>query len=252
MIKRIPLGLQDILTRIEDPSDAFTFSRWGDGEWQAIAGARSRSNRDGHRYFPEMGKELRQILLEQPDYVMGMQGLALRVMGDKINTQVKAAGLDYVDWVDSDVFHQAALNGHLYCVVNAVNTRKVLLVGPPHLRKVNTNTNLPLHYWEFVEVSPKNAYLDIERVIGDIEQILAEYKGKEPLCISVSASLPAGIILHRIYPLTKGRHTVIDFGCLWDPLAGVITAGYHKEQGIKAIVEARSTEPYITEVSEEQ
>ena len=75
---------------------------------------------------------------------------------------------------------------------------------------------------------------------------------EDPLLISVSASLPAGIILHKIYPLTKGRHTVIDFGCLWDPLVGVATAGYHKKIGVKALVTARSKEPYVTEATEDR
>jgi len=253
MINRIPLELEDILARIRDPSDTFTFSRWGDGEWLAIAGTNNRCNRDGHRYFPVMGKELRQVLMDKPDYIMGMQGLTLRVMGDEVKKQVESTGLKDIKWVDSDVFHQASLHGHLYRVVEAVNTRKVVLVGPPQLRGVTANTNLPLRYWSFVEVPPINAYLEIKRVINDIKYILGKYTEKEdPLLISVSASLPAGIILHEIYPLTKGRHTVIDFGCLWDPLVGIATAGYHKKIGVKSLVTARSKESYVTEATKEE
>ena len=253
MINRIPLKLEDMLARIKDPSDAFTFSRWGDGEWLSVIGTGRPCNRDGHRYFPEMGKELLQVLTDRPDYVMGIQGLTLKIMGKKVSKRVESAGLGYVQWVDSDVFHQASSHGHLYRVVEAINTRKVLMVGPSQLRKVNLNANLPLQYWSFVEVPALNAYLGIDQVIGDIKRILTEYSesesisSEEPLLISVSASLPAGIILHKIYPLTKGRHTVIDFGCLWDPLVGIATAGYHKKIGVDTLVASRSKETYVTE-----
>ena len=253
MIKRIPLKLEDILARIKDPSDAFTFSRWGDGEWLSILGTKNPCNCDGHRYFPEMGKELRQVLMDQPDYIMGMQGLTLKVMGDKVRKQIKAAGLSHIKWVDSDVFHQASLHGHLYRIVEAVNTRKVMMVGPPQLRGVTVNTTLPLRYWAFVDVPPKNAYLDIKGVIENIQYILGRYDEKEePLLISVCASLPAGIVLHKIYPMTKGRHTVIDFGSLWEPLIGVASRGYHKKEGAKSLVLARNTKPYVTEAMKEE
>ena len=173
-------------------------------------------------------------------------------MGDEVRKQVKAVGLSHINWVDSDVFHQASLHGHLHRIVKAVNTRKVVMVGPPQLRGVTANKTLPLRYWAFVDVPPKNAYLDIKGVIANIQYILGRYdENEEPLLISVSASLPAGIILHKIYPLTKGRHTAIDFGALWDPLVGIATSGYHKKEGVKALVSARNTNPYVTEAMKE-
>ena len=48
MVDRIPLRLEDMLERIKDPSDSFTFSRWGDGEWRAVFGQYTKKrNCDG-------------------------------------------------------------------------------------------------------------------------------------------------------------------------------------------------------------
>jgi hypothetical protein len=252
MVKRIPLHLDDVLNRIKDLSDAFTFSRWGDGEWQSVVGTRKRSNCDKHRYFPTMGEELFNVLADQPDYIMGMQGLALRIMAEKIECKIEEANIGHIEWVDSDVFHQGSLHGHLYRIVEAVNTRRVLMVGPKQLREINAHPTLPLHYWCFVDVPARNAYVQKDAIVEKIKKVLEDYgDDADPLLISVCASMPAEIILHEIYPLTKGRHTAIDFGSLWDPLVGVASRGYHRAHGPEALVEARSDEEHTTEAMRE-
>lgn len=252
VINRVPLDLDDILRRIENPADAFTFSRWGDGEWKSVVGTKSRHNCDKHRYFQTMGEELFAVLADQPEYVMGMQGLALRIMGDEINEKIEEADISHIEWVDSDVFHQGSLHGHLYRIVESVNTRRVLMVGPAKLREINANSTLPLNYWVFVDIPARNAYLRKDETVAAIKKVLEVYSDdEEPLLISICASMPAEIILHEIYPLTKGRHTAIDFGSLWDPLAGVASRKYHRAHGPDALVTARSTERHVTEAMRE-
>ena len=253
MVNRKVLRLDDILLRIEDPEDAFTFSRWGDGEWRAVFGQYyGKRNCDMHRYFPEMGKELYSVLADKPDYIMGMQGLALRIFESRIVEQIERAGIGDIEWVDSDVFHQGSLHGHLHRIVASMNKRKVIMVGPPKLGAVNSHPTLPLNYWRFVDVPPRNAYLQKEAITDCVKAILTEYgKDEEPLLISVCASMPAEIILHEIYPLTKGRHTAIDFGSLWDPLVGVASRGYHRDKGTETLVNALSFSEHVTEAMEE-
>ena len=254
MVKRKVLQLDDVLSRIEDPDDSFTFSRWGDGEWRAVFGQYiGKSNCDRHKYFPEMGKELFNVLADKPEYIMGMQGLALRIFESRILEQIRKAGIEDIEWVDSDVLHQGSLHGHLHRIVASVNTRRVLMIGPPHLGAVNNNSSLPLNYWKFVDVPPRNAYLQKDAITEQIKAILTSYPADEvPLLISICASMPAEIILHEIYPLTKGRHTAIDFGSLWDPLVGIASRGYHRDRGPEALVNARSFSEHVTEAMEEE
>lgn len=254
MVKRTVLHLDDVLTRIEDVNDSFTFSRWGDGEWRAVFRQYTgKSNCDRHKYFPEMGEELFNVLADKPEYIMGMQGLALRIFENRILEQIAKAGIEDIEWVDSDVLHQGSLHGHLHRIVASVNTRRVLMVGPPHLGDVNNNASLPLHYWKFVNVPPRNAYLQKNDITEQITAILKAYQPDEvPLLISICASMPAEIILHEIYPLTKGRHTAIDFGSLWDPLVGIASRGYHRDKGPEALVDARSFSEHVTEAMEEE
>tara|TARA_R110002020_G_scaffold276042_2_gene491234 strand:- start:2537 stop:3310 length:774 start_codon:yes stop_codon:yes gene_type:complete len=254
MVKRKVLHLDDVLARIENPEDAFTFSRWGDGEWRAVFGQYSgKRNCDRHRYFPSMGKELYNVLADKPEYVMGMQGLALRIFEGRILEQIEMAGIGDIEWVDSDVFHQGSLHGHLHRIVAAVNKRRVIMVGPPPLIAVNNHPTLPLDYWRFVNVPPRDAYLQKDAITDRIKSLLTTYPAEdEPLLISICASMPAEIILHEIYPLTKGRHTAIDFGSLWDPLVGVASRGYHRDKGTDALVNARSFGEHITEAMEEE
>ena len=254
MVDRIPLRLEDMLERRKDPSDAFTFSRWGDGEWRAVFGQYSnKRNCDRHRYFPSMGVELFQVLADQPEYVMGMQGLAMRIYGDRIKAKIAEAGIEHIKWVDSDVFHQASLHGKLYKIVEAVNTRKVVMVGPPQLRALNEAQELPINYWQFVEVPPRDAYHRCYEIIQELETVIGNYSDtEEPLLISVCASMPAEIILHKLYPLTKDKHTVIDFGSLWDPIVGRASRGYHRDRGVAALVNARSEDAHKTEADLEK
>ena len=66
----------------------FSFSRYGDGEWNAILG-KPGMNCDGHEFFPEMGKLLKQTVLNPLDYFYAIQGAALRGEGKRISLLLK-------------------------------------------------------------------------------------------------------------------------------------------------------------------
>lgn len=51
---------------------AFSLSRFGDGELNAIFGEKG-ANCDGQQYFPDLGSRLREILERRLGYLMGLQ-----------------------------------------------------------------------------------------------------------------------------------------------------------------------------------
>jgi hypothetical protein len=211
--------LGDWLNDIVDPLKPFTFSRWGDGEWRSLLNLRTASqNCDGHRFYPQMGLELRDVLSSKPTYRLGMQGLAVKLFGLRINKFLTQHLAHDLAWYDADVFHRAAINKRLHEVITAVSTRKVLLVGPAHLKKV------PLEVWKFVEVPCRNAYLSLDSVFDAVVQSIEGQT--EPLLASVSMGMSAEILLHRLHKSYGSVHTMIDFGSLWDPLVGIKSRAY--------------------------
>jgi hypothetical protein len=91
--------------------EAFAFSRWGDGEWKSVLGQHKpgKHNCDGHRFFPPMGKELGQVLRSKPEYLLGLQSLALKLLRPEINKFLQQHGLQELTWYDADVFHDASI-----------------------------------------------------------------------------------------------------------------------------------------------
>lgn len=222
-----PLRLNTILQDIQNPDFAFTFSRWGDGEWRAVlsrhkAGA---SNCDAHKFFPAMGVELANVLRRKPKYMLGMQHLAMRMYANSIHHFLERHDLQDLKWYESDVFHYGAIHGHMNQIVDAVSSRKLVVVGPPHLKKLS-KAGLP--YWKFIEVPPRNCYLNLREIF---RHTMAAIEGQnKPLLISISASMPAEILCDMLYDRVGQQHTIIDFGSLWDPLVGKLSRRYMKNK----------------------
>jgi hypothetical protein len=220
-----PLKLSSILRDIEDPAKPFTFSRWGDGEWRSVLQTRKEQakNCDGHQFFAKMGNELANVLRSKPKYLLGMQHFSLKVYGTAIQNFLQRNNLTDLRWVESDVFHYGMIKGHQAEILTSVKKRKLLVVGPPHLKRLK-NSGLP--YWAFVEVPPRNCYLNVQDLYRQI--VAAAEDQKDPLLISISASMPAELLCDTLFKRFGNKHTIIDFGSLWDPLVGKLSRSYMK------------------------
>jgi|TARA_R110002051_G_scaffold61354_5_gene112557 hypothetical protein len=221
------LKLPTILRQIKQVEEPFTFSRWGDGEWRAVLRRNKNGgkNCDGHQFFSGMGAQLANVLIGRPEYLLGMQNLAMRIYGKPIQAFLAKHELTDLRWYTSDVFHYGAIYGNMQDILDTVNSRKVLLVGPPHLKKLKNNG---LKYWDFIEIPPRNNYLVMDETY---RSVLAKVESEtEPLLISLSASMPAEILCDKLYDRIGKQHTIIDFGSLWDPLVGVKSRSYMKNK----------------------
>jgi hypothetical protein len=200
-----------------------TFSRWGDGEWTAVFGRRrSQKNCDGHPFYPNMGTELRQVLLSRPPYVLGLQSLALSVLPE-IEPFLAQNALTDLDWIDADVFHHASQHGELGPLVRELRRRPTVLVGPPHLHVPMKDV---LGYVEHVIVPPQNCYLAVKdlavAVLGALERL------PPGSVAAVSASMPAKLLIAGLHRKVGQRHHLIDFGSVWDFYAGIRSRKYMK------------------------
>lgn len=208
-----------LLERLKD-NQPFAFSRWGDGEWEAVLGTgdESKMNCDGHQYFSSLREALHRILTSNPSYSVGMQKLAYhKVMGRKIDRYLRANNIK-LEWLNADAFHDASRDGKIGSFFDIISTKRILLVGPSHLR------NLSLFAFDFCEVPAKNCWLKHEQVLADIEASIVE---KKPEVILFCAGMMSNWLIDEL----KGSFTgcLIDVGSLLDPYAGVNSRNYHKK-----------------------
>ena len=220
-----PTDLVNWLDDIRSADKPFTFSRWGDGEWRSVLNKGSGANCDGHTFFLDMGKQLSQVLQAKPQYRLGMQNFAMRLYGKSIEHYLKQHNLTSLQWYNADVFHYGAIHGKLQEIVAAVATRRVLIVGPSHLKALN-GKGLP--FWRHLTVPGKNVFLHLKGIHDQIKELLAA--ATEPVLVSVSASMPAEILLDWLYSDFGHKHTLIDFGSLWDQLVGVKSRAYMRNK----------------------
>jgi hypothetical protein len=192
----------------------FSFSRFGDGEFNAIFGE-DGANCDGHRYFPDLGRRLREILEREPDYVMGLQIPVIIARGAKSIHATSGA----VRWVLGGGIHLASMEGRLGVLFDSLACREVLLVGASHHRRLAEEKE-----WQFVEIANKDCWLQYESLRNALEWLAAH----DGVVFLFCASMTANVLiddLHRRNP----RNTYIDIGSVLDPYGGVKSRNYHKE-----------------------
>jgi hypothetical protein len=197
--------------------EPFSFARFGDGEWNAILGVQG-ANCDGHEYFPELGVDLRAALIDKKDYFYSIQGRAIKYLGKGIRRFVKKNNVK-IEWHDSDIFHQCDNAGTLFPLVEQLRTMKTVVIGPAHLRVLDKSV---FAYAHFIEIPPKNCYLDKDKICGLIADY---YRGKGPAVFCFSASMTANVLIHELFSLMGHDSWLIDFGSLWDCYVGVDSRG---------------------------
>lgn len=193
----------------------FTFSRWGDGEWSAILG-REGKNCDGHEYFAEMGKELARVLKSNPHYEVGIQNHALRTMPE-IMPWIEKNHLPIDQWVNADVWHHASIKEQFDPFFDAIQNRPVLLVGPHCLTKMEIHS-----YW--VEVPERNCWQSFDSIMKGIDNYI-DYAD----IVLFSASMPAKIMIDRLYAKHGQTKTLLDMGSVFMPYVGISNRSYHKK-----------------------
>jgi hypothetical protein len=216
----------------------FSFARYGDGEWASVLGKRVKpdKNCDGHTFYPAMQQAFRKVFAElrdQPDcydYWLGMQPMALRMWGLRIDKFLKRRGLHDRQWYDADVFHVASRDGELMPLIRALQDLPVVVVGPNHLRTLDQ----VFGYNEFIPVPPRNCFLQLDGIIAGIRKALKQQRD-DVVAVTISASMPAELIIHELYKDYGEQAFLIDLGSVFDPYVGVRSRKYHQGMTQNAI-----------------
>ena len=116
---KINFTYNNLLNNISN-SVNFSFSRFGDGEWNCIFNKKGH-NCDGHEYFTDLGLELKKIVEGIPEYIVGLQSLGYSIWKDDIDK------LTNINFSDSDILHRASINGVLDLFLNnkRINYKKM-------------------------------------------------------------------------------------------------------------------------------
>lgn len=205
------MSYDEILSKIKERK-AFSFSRWGDGEFNAIFGDKGK-NCDGHQYFPDLGARLHKILVSGPSYYLGLQPISMSKQYknyDRLQVFTKLLG---INWVDADVLHNASAEKRLFQFIEALQGRYLVVVGPVHLSKI----------FECVHIVtlPVNCWLNYQQVKNELHFHL---DGVNNAVVLFSASMMSNVLIDDF---SDSHHTLIDTGSVFDPYCGVFSRGYH-------------------------
>lgn len=200
----------------------FALSRWGDGEWACILGD-SGENCDGCEYFPKLGEDLRRILVKQRPYFHAMGPKAVADLGNRIEPWLDSHNIRR-DWHYTDTFIEASLHGELLPLIEQLRTKRVLYVGPKHLREIARAFPLV----GFYEIPRQNCYLSYTSILDVVERSVWSLKAD---VVAISAGMAANVLIDDLWLHVGESTTLIDFGSLFDIYCGVASRKYMKGDG---------------------
>jgi hypothetical protein len=197
----------------------FSFVRYGDGEWACIFGMQSK-NCDGNIYFPDLGEALKNIVLSQPEYYMGMQYGAL--VSDYFNLKDKIYPFIWdlnINWVNADILHRASEFNRIQPFFNALKSRKVILVGAEYFNQLKLFPSI-----DHIIIPSNNCWLIKNEIIDSVEQKISKTDG---LVVLFMASMATNVFIDDLYKIFGLSTTFIDMGSVLDPYLGLNKRGYH-------------------------
>ncbi len=193
----------------------FAEASYGDGEWQCILG-RPGENCDGTKYEPELGEALRHTLLEPVGQWCSFFD---------VPSPIRDAAIEWIEqhhpavhWVAQRPYGRAATIGELAPFLQAVRTRRVVVVGPEHLAALPEEVVGPFVH---VQVPMATAWLEVDRIADDVRCAV----GMGDLVL-FAAGMASNLLIHRLW---RGLSTMLDVGALLDPYVGVASRRYHSD-----------------------
>lgn len=192
----------------------FTFSRFGDGEFNCILGVNGE-NTDGHLYYSDLGESLKRVIKSKPSYYMGLQNMVKRIRGDQDEFKELTKG---IHWHDADIIHHQSIKYGLDDLFTVLKSREVILVGNPDIQM-----NGYLSLTEKIDIQKENAWLDYYVTFNEIQKTIEEND-----VILYCAGMMTEVLMDDLFNIYKNEITQIDIGSAFDPYNGIISRSYHK------------------------
>jgi len=205
---RMPTTVEDYATLIRDCAH-YAQANYGDGEWACMLG-HSGENCNGEVYHPYLASLLRETLFRPVGQWCGSNpGKKLKEDAGRWIATRKVA----VEWVDKEVLVRANIEGRLGPWLEAVRTRRVVLVGPAHLAALKPEV---IGAFTFIGVTPNTAW---ENAVSTSRSVLRAVAPGD--LVLFAAGMGSNLMIHRLWPELRGQVTLHDVGALLDPYVGV-------------------------------
>lgn len=220
MITVHPLPLETLVDKL-NTFDPFTLTRYGDGEFLCVLSAPGQ-NCDGVKYnLPDLRESLSATLIHYQQYYYC---IAPKVMSRKNGlTEKSVAWIEkhapFIKWYDSETILNASVAGELKPFTQALKKRKVMLVGPAHLR------SFPLPIKVFVEVPKVDAWLVYEDILRAVRRELYQVD-----TVLLCAGFVSKCLCWELHAMTKDSISVLDCGSTFDAYSGVYSRSYSRNR----------------------
>lgn len=202
-----PFSIKEFVDRLK-AERGFSFARYGDGTFMSMMG-REGTNCDGAEVSIRQAQELRASLLDAAI----AHGIGDKAVEMGAGAWLEKEGIE-IEWYDCNVLHTASLRGKLFPFVSWLRRRKVVMIGPSHLRRFKA---FPVH--AFVEAHPTGAFDQIEDLSITAAYAVTREQAEAVLISAGPAAPPLVSKLHQQLPWVN----VLDVGSLWDAYVGVLS-----------------------------
>jgi hypothetical protein len=194
-------------------NEHFKYSRFNDGELIAISGNNPNgSNCDGHKYFPDMSIELKNILLnykysenyllESFDHWYNTSLITKNVLDNLKQLNPELTFL-HTDWIR--ISHEQE-SSKFFNLLDLLKTKNLVIIGADYLLNLKKFFN-----FTFIEIPLKNCYLQKNQVIDQIKRNNETLNNNYYL---FSASMPTKIMIDTFKE--DNENTYLDWGSVWD------------------------------------
>jgi hypothetical protein len=230
----------------------WSLSRWGDGELRALlsendkcwerlaklskAWRKGKTNKSGHHFPPELGEEIRRLLLSKPTHRLALgkrfadpeAKAPMLGMGRWTKKWLDDHQLGDLVWDDMDMIVRALYQYRFEPFVDAMRSRRVVMVGPRHLKEFKL---FPVTH---IECPRRNAFKALSHLFRHVTDYLA--KAGEHTVVSISMGPASPILVEMLWTHCKREHTIIDLGSIWDPFVGDISRRYMERTELQEYV----------------
>lgn len=213
----LSLSVEDIC-RVIDEQTGFYFARFSDGGLFCLW-RKGGENCEGITYTDAQADALEEVIQNS----LITHGLS------KIAIHAAHAGEWLIEhevdlpWYDESALLQASMSGDLWPLTSALHKKRVLIVGPHHLRRFR---GFPLV--DFVEVHETQAFDRIEKTKRSVLRSIVEHRAEVVLISAGFAAAP--VLVSWLSEQTHGL-TVMDVGSIWDMYVGVLSRSGPKRLG---------------------
>jgi len=191
--------------------ECFSFAKYGDTEMLAAFAGKRKYRCTSHVYVKECGDLILKTLLNPKPYYYSSRRFRRRIL------QNNYYRLKHINFVNAMVFSGKKNSPDMCQMINALKRKRVCAVGHRFLNRADF-----LVSGGHVLAPSKDCYFEYSSIKDGVLSSDADV-------FAISLSMVSNILIYDLFDKLGQDKWLIDFGSFWDPLVGVASRPYHKE-----------------------